>query len=159
MTRYYLIATLIVIAIGSIVFAHRLTRPDLRISAQPTGTPTVESPHAPDSVRGAASFSASGPWVLSALPACFEEQSRTRGPAEAVASKIPATADRIAPGTRLIAGTCTVIVRPSDLWVTRDADRLRVPHARLYRTGALLTLVTKIGTTTEIRIYRASPSF
>jgi hypothetical protein len=44
--RYYIIATAIVVIFGSIVFAHRLGPPNLRISARPSGTPTVETHHA-----------------------------------------------------------------------------------------------------------------
>jgi hypothetical protein len=151
--RYYLIATAIVVVIGGLLFAHRLAAPDLQISAQPTGTPTVETrvSAAPATPRP---FSGQGPWVLSALPACFEEQSRARGPATALAAKLPPDTERVAPGTTLHAGPCTVIVRAHDIWVERGDDRLRVPpEAALYRTAGRFTLAVRTGADLEIRRY------
>jgi hypothetical protein len=151
--RYYLIATAIVVVIGSIMFAHRLAAPDLRISAQPTGTPTVETrfSEAPATARP---FTGQGPWVLSALPDCFDEQSRVCGPPAAVRSKLPPAADRIAPGTTLRVGPCTLVVRTRDIWVDRGSDRLRVPpEAALYRVAGRLTLVVRSGAELEIRRY------
>ncbi len=88
MIRYYIIAAAIVTIFGGIVFAHRLAPPDLRISAQPSGTPTVETrvAQAPATARP---FTGQGPWVLSALPDCFDEQSRVRGPYAEVEAKLP----------------------------------------------------------------------
>ena len=154
MTRYYLIATLIVVVIGSVVFAHRLISPDLRVSARATGTPTVESPVRPEAPGTPDAFSAQGSWVLSALPGCFDEQSRVRGPVTALAAKLPDERDRVAPGTTLTSGACTVRVGAHDLVVRRDGDRLRVPpDAALYRVDGRLTLVVRTGSTVEIRRY------
>jgi hypothetical protein len=153
MIRYYLIATAIVVAIGGIVFAHRLAAPDLKISAQPSGTPTVETrvSEAPATPRP---FSGQGPWVLSALPGCFDETSRVRGPVRTLAAKVPPSGDRIAPGTTLRAGDCTLVVRARDIWVDRGPDRLRVPpDAALYRVDGHLTLVVRTGGELEIRRY------
>ncbi len=153
MARYYIVATLIVVALGSILFARRLAAPDLKISARATGTPTVESPARPEARESSGGFSAQGPWVLSALPACFDEQSRLRGPARLVAPKIPPASERIAPGTTMTVRACTVEVRAHDVVVTREADRLRVPEAALYRDAGNLVLVAHDGPTTEIRRY------
>jgi hypothetical protein len=151
--RYYIIATAIVVVFGSIVFAHRLAPPDLRISALPTGTPTVETrvSEAPATARP---FTGQGPWVLSALPGCFDEQSRVRGPLAEVEAKLPPATDRIAPGTTLQVGECTLVVRAQDIWVDRGADRLRVPpEATLYRVDGHLTLAVRAGGALEIRRY------
>ncbi len=154
MTRYYLLATLIVVLLGSIVFAHRLAAPNLRVSAQATGTPTVESPSRPEAAATPAGFTAQGPWVLSALPACFDEQSRISGPLTALRAKLPSPGQRIAPGTTLTSGDCTLQVRAHDLIVRRGDDRLRVPpEAALYRIDGHLTLVARSGKTVEIRRY------
>jgi hypothetical protein len=151
--RYYVIATLIVVIFGSIVFAHRLTQPDLRISARPTGTPTVET-HVAEAPATARPFSGQGPWVLSALPGCFDEQSRISGPAVEVAPKLPPADDRIAPGTTLKIATCTLVVRARDIWVDRGPDRLRVPpEAALYRVDGHLVLTVRSGPQLEIRRY------
>ncbi len=158
-TRYYLLATLIVVLFGSIVFARRLAPPDLRIAAQPTGTPTLESPSRPDAATMPGAFSAEGAWVLSALPACFDEQSRVSGPLALLRAKLPPASERIAAGTTLRAGGCTLLVGSHDLVVHRDGDRLRVPpEAALYRDGALYTLVARRGATVEIRRYELSAS-
>ena len=153
MIRYYVIATIIVIAIGGIVFAHRLAAPDLKISAQPSGTPTVER-HVAEAPSTAPPFTGQGPWVLSALPGCFDEQSRLTGPYAELAAKLPAAADRIAPGTTLKVGECTLEVRRRDIWVERAGDRLRVPpEAMLYRVDGRLTLAVHNGRQLEIRRY------
>jgi len=151
--RYYLIATVIVVAFGSIVFAHRMAPPDLRISAAATGTPTVEQ-HVAEAPATARPFTGQGPWVLSALPDCFDEQSRVRGPFAEVEAKLPRAAYRIAPGTTLRVGACTLVVRAQDIWVERGPDRLRVPpQAVLYRTAGRLTLAVRSGHELEIRRY------
>lgn len=153
MFRYYLIATAIVVAFGSIVFAHRLAPPDLRISAQPSGTPTVER-HVAEAPATARPFTGQGPWVLSALPDCFDEQSRISGPLRALAPKLPPAADRIAAGTLLHSGDCTLLVRAGDIWVSRGLDRLRVPPAAaLYRVDGRLVLSVRTGDQLEIRRY------
>ena len=152
-TRYYIIATAIVLIIGGIIFAHRLAPPDLRISAQPSGTPTVETrvSAAPATPRP---FSGQGPWVLSALPDCFDEQSRISGPYAEVEAKLPPPADRIAPGTTLHVAGCLVLVRAADIWVDRGPDRLRVPpDAALYRVDGRLVLAARSGGRLEIRRY------
>jgi hypothetical protein len=151
--RYYLIATAIVVAIGGLVFARRLAPPDLRIVARPTGTPTTgrdlaEAPGTPPP------FTGQGPWVLSALPECFDEQSRVRGPAADLQAKLPPAADRLPPGTALDVGPCRLTVGADDIRVQRGADRLLVPpRAALYRTGGRLILVARSGSTLEIRRY------
>jgi hypothetical protein len=151
--RYYLIATVIVVAFGSIVFAHRMAPPDLRISAEATGTPTVEQ-HVAEAPATARPFTGQGPWVLSALPDCFDEQSRVRGPYAQVEAKLPPAADRVAPGTTLTVGACTLIVSARDILVERGPDRLRVPpEASLYRVEGHLTLAVRSGRELEIRRY------
>ena len=151
--RYYIIATAIVVIFGSIVFAHRLAPPDLRISAQPSGTPTVQTRFS-EAPATAKPFTGQGPWVLSALPGCFEEQSRVSGPFEEVQAKLPPAADRIAPGTTLRVGECSLAVRARDIWVSRGSDRLRVPpDAALYRVDGHLTLAVRSGGQLEIRRY------
>lgn len=153
MIRYYLIATAIVVIFGSIVFAHRLTQPDLRISAQPSGTPTVETRFS-DAPVVPRPFSGQGPWVLSALPDCFDEQSRVSGPVPAVQPKLPPPDDRIAPGTTFRVAGCTLQVRAHDIWVDRGPDRMRVPpDAALYRVDGRLVLTVRSGDQVEIRRY------
>ena len=154
MFRYYVIATLIVVAFGSVVFALRRPAPDLRISAPVAGgTPTVET-RVPEVLVTPRPFTGQGPWVLSALPDCFDEQSRVSGPAAAVAAKLPPAGDRIAPGSTLHVKNCTLLVRAHDIWVDRGPDRLRVPpEARLYQVGGRLVLSARSDGQLEIRRY------
>lgn len=159
MARYYLIATAIVVLLGSIVFAHRLVRPDLRVVGRAGGTPKPESGSRGDAAATAPPFSGQGSWVLSALPACFDEESRVRGPAEELAAQIPPPSDRVPPGTTLHAGDCTLDVRTHDIWVTRGPDHVRVPpEAALYAVGRRYILVSRAGSTLELRRYSFAPA-
>ena len=156
MWRFYAIATIIVFAIGTIAFAHRVAtsgwtlRPDTK-QTRPTAYGNGNSGF---DMTPAPSFVGQGSWVLSALPSCFTQQSAKEGPSSLLVRDIPPERDRIAPGTTLHRGNCTVAVRNDDIWVTRGRDRLRVPSdARLYATPDGLTLVYHLGDYTEIRIY------
>jgi len=154
MTRYYLAATLLVVLVGGLLAAHRLGPPNLRIAGSAVGTPSVESARRPEPARSPPPFTGAGSWVLSALPACFDERSRVRGPATELQAKIPPAANRIVAPATLTAGPCTVRVEPHELWVTRGPDRLRVPpDAALYRVDGRLVLVVRTGATVEIRRY------
>jgi hypothetical protein len=154
MTRYYVLAMAIVVLVGSIIVAHRLPAPDLRISAEATGTPSAGTVVPSEPPRSPLPFAGEGSWVLSALPGCFDERSRVRGPVTALVAKLPPPATRIQPPARLRVGPCTVLVRPHDLWVFRGPDRLRVPpEAALYRVDGRLTLVVRSGGAVEIRRY------
>jgi hypothetical protein len=76
------------------------------------------------------------------------------GPAAAVRAKLPPAGDRIAPGTTLQVGSCTLVVRARDIWVDRGPDRLRVPpEAALYRVDGHLVLTARSGGQLEIRRY------
>ena len=155
MGRYYLIATLIVVVLGSIAFAHRLaTLREFDVTARATGTPTPtrgsgETPGVPFG-----DFSGEGPWVLSALPSCFVQQQSMSGTPAQLARDLPPAHLRIPPGTTLRRGNCLVTVREHDILVVRGADRLHVPaEARLYDTPKGLTLVYEHNGRTQIRVY------
>ena len=161
MWRFYLIATLIVVAIGSVVFAHRLgSLRDFNVEGtpRPGQTPTNTRGDAAEAPRPARSFGADGPWVMSALPDCFDQQKSTIGPTDLVRTQIPPERERIAPGTRIVWNDCAIIVGANDVTVARGSDRLRVPpQARLYRSGTALVLVwTSSYGRTEIRTYTRS---
>jgi len=146
----------IVVVVGSILFAHRM------LAANRAFHPAAARSRAPVSGNGNAGFVATpspsfvgqGGWVLSALPACFTQQSSKEGPSALLTADVPPAAARIAPGSTLRRGPCLVQVREDDIWVTRGPDRLRVPPlAELFRTRAGLTLVYRHGDRTEIRVY------
>jgi hypothetical protein len=99
-----------------------------------------------------------GPWVLSALPDCFDQQSSLVGTTLQLTFDVPPASRRIAPGTVLRRGPCRVLVRPDDLVIVRGGDRLRVPpDARLYATSKGLTLVYRHAGHAEIRVYASPP--
>ncbi len=159
MWRYYAIATLIVVAAGSVLFARQLAVRDVKLHAESTGTPAPAHGTANEGfvTTPAPYFSGQGGWVLSALPDCFVQVSSIEGPSQALVFHVPPARERIAPGTRIVSGTCTVLVRAHDIWVYRGKDRLRVPpEARLFDAKDGLTLVFEHAGRTDVRVYRRS---
>jgi len=159
MWRYYLIAALIVVAAGSVLFAHRLATNGWKLNAPPAASPPPPhpGPNAGFVTTPQPYFSGQGGWVLSALPGCFEQLSSIEGPSLALTFHVPPARERIIPGTSLHSGNCTVLVRDRDVWIYRGKDRVRVPpEARLYDTKDGLTLVYEHAGRTEVRIYRTS---
>jgi hypothetical protein len=159
MWRYYLIATVLVVAVGSFAFALHL-----RNAAAPSAAPSHEQVHVGGHAaaglagggvgRAPRAFVGEGGWVLSALPDCFDQKSSLEGSALALTFDVPPARERLAPGTVLRRGTCTVHVRADDVWVERGVDRLRVPpSARLYATPTGLVLVYQHAGRAEIRRY------
>jgi hypothetical protein len=160
--RYYLIATLLVFGIGSVLIGVRIAS-----APAPTAAPydarahsaATEPPGLPGGVRPrgepvARPFVGEGGWVLSALPACFIQQSSIEGSTQALRVDVPPARERIAPGTTFARGSCTVHVGIDDVQVERGADRLRVPpSARLYRTAKGLVLVYEHAGNAEVRRY------
>jgi hypothetical protein len=160
--RFYLIATAIVALLGSVLFAHRLATGGWKMHVDTKAPPPSAhgNSNAGFVVTPPPFFDGQGGWVLSALPDCFDQLSSTTGPSALVRGHVPAASLRVAPGTTLHAGDCSVLVRRDDIWVYRGRDRLRVPpDARLYRTASGTTLVYANAGRTEVRAYRvlASP--
>ena len=154
MWRYYAAATLIVLVAGSILFGHRLRTGNWDLRARPSGTPTITRGAGDGPPRAQDVFVGEGPWVLSALPACFEQQSAIEGSWVALSFDIPPQRERIPSGTTLHRGPCTIVVRARDLLISRGRDRLLVPQdARLYQTPKGLVLVFERGGHAQIRVY------
>jgi hypothetical protein len=151
------VAAVIVITIGSIVFARRSAPPDLRISGKVSGTPTPTAERPGDDSSGASArpaFAGSGSWVMSSLPSCFHERELMRGSVAELRPKFPPTSERVRPPAVVLSGECTIFVRGDELLITRGPDRLRVPPvADLYRDRTGLTLVYVHGSRAEIRKY------
>lgn len=155
MWRFYVIATFIVVVVGSVVFAHRIVTREWNVQSRPnpSQTPTNTRGSGDAQGRAAAKFVGEGPWVMSALPGCFDQQSSKAGPSALLADAIPPASERLAPET-VKHGDCTIVVREHDIWIYRGEDRLRVPpEAHLYRRGGRLTLVWQHAGQTEIRVY------
>jgi hypothetical protein len=154
--RFFFAAALIVLAVGSLLFAHRGGPPDLRITGKVSGTPTptAEGPDDAGSPSPQAGFRGTGPWVMSSLPSCFRERERRRGNVAQLRAAFPPPSQRVRPPAVLMSGDCTLTVRDREVWIARGADRLRVPpDAFLYREAAGFTLVYIHGTHAEIRKY------
>ncbi|HZW53270.1 MAG TPA: hypothetical protein VFF00_04500 [Candidatus Elarobacter sp.] len=157
MWRYYAVASLIVIAVGSALVAHRLALNGWKIHADATGKPSAAHGNSNEGFVATPEpyFVGQGGWVLSALPGCFVQISAIEGPSQALAFHVPPQRTRIAPGISLRSGGCTVLVRAHDVWVYRGGDRLRVPpEARLFDAKDGLTLVYEHAGRTEVRVYR-----
>jgi len=102
-------------------------------------------------------FWADAPWALSALPECFEQIQKTSGSRSYVEAHIPSGYARAPSGTVLRYNDCVVIVRNSDIVVTRGKDRFFVPNpTQLYRSGSSIALVRENGPHAEVRIYNPS---
>jgi hypothetical protein len=156
MLRYYAIAAVIVVAFGSVVFAHRFASNGWKLHADATGPPSRAHGNSNEGfvATPAPFFVGQGSWVLSALPTCFVQQTAKEGPSPLMRDDVPQAALRIAPGTTLRRANCTVLVRAHDIWVYRGADRLRVPpEARLYNGPQGLTLVYEHAGRTQVRVY------
>ncbi|BDE05119.1 hypothetical protein WPS_03950 [Vulcanimicrobium alpinum] len=159
MARYYLIATIIVVAFGCIVFARRVaTLRDFEVRAGAGAPPSPAGAQRDGVPPPAQTFAGDGPWVLSALPSCFAQQSSLTGTALQLAFDVPPARERVAPGTRLHSGNCTLVVGAHDVTIERDGDRLRVPpDAALYDTPKGLTLFHTHAGRAELRVYNRLP--
>jgi hypothetical protein len=154
--RFILIAAIIVIVAGSAIVARRAASVDIHVSATPVGTPTPTVESGPSSgpvPRPRQTFTASAPWVLSALTDCFTESDRVSGPLAKIRALFPPERERVPPGTQFERGPCRVEVHPDSVIVVRGTDRMRVPHGKLYRTADHLTVVSIDGATGDMRTY------
>jgi len=159
MWRFYAIATVIVVLAGSVLVAHRLATNGWNVRSNAHGPPqrAHPGPNVGFVTTPEPNFVGQGSWVLSALPDCFDQLSSIEGPSLALVFHVPPARARIAPGTSLRSGDCTVLVRAHDIWVYRGGDRLRVPpDARLFHGKSGLTLVYEHAGRTEVRVYRRS---
>lgn len=124
MWRFFAAAILLVAAFVFAITLHKMSSPDLRVSARASGTP---SPARVQSLASAVPSPLGGdaPWALSALPDCARQHSEDRGSAQSVRSKIPPRA--IAVRGSVHAGPCTIEVSSNGIFVQRGSDRLRIP--------------------------------
>ena len=124
MVRYYAIAAVIVIAIGSVLFAQRFSIGGFKVHADVKAPPPAAHGNANEGFVTTPEpfFDGQGGWVLSALPGCFTQLSSIEGPSQALVFHVPPARERIAPGTRVRNGNCTVLVRPHDVWVERGSN-------------------------------------
>ena len=160
MLRYYVAATFIVLTLAVGVTAWN-ARELLRIRIASTSLPAPPKPQTSSrqTAGGEAPMRGDAPWALSALPDCLRQKSEATGSVAFASSKIPPGARRIAPGSRLVYGPCTISVGNGEAFVSRGPDRLRIPPvATLYRAGDKLFLLRRTGRYGELRVYTAAPN-
>jgi hypothetical protein len=118
-------------------------------------TPVSEGP------RVAGPFTGDAPWALSALPECFEQESKTTGPRPYVLAHVPAGAKPVVAPATLSFGSCVLHVRDHAVFVDRDSDHMRIPpRATLYRLpGVGLALLRGADGAYELRTYRVTNIF
>jgi len=155
MSRYYLLATVLVIgalAIGA-NSAHRGPPLDVK-SVQATGSPSPARVQAASTlVPGAVTGKA--PWALSALPECFVQESQARGPLAFVLAQLPPRAAPVPHHVVSRVGDCAVHVLEHSALVERGAEALTIPpDARFWVAGSRLAYVRTIGRSAELRVYR-----
>ncbi len=158
MTRYFLLAAIIVLAIAVAATAY-VQRDLIRIKIGATNVPAPPKPERPSQASSvpARPFAGDAPWALSALPECWKQIEEDSGPLAYVRSHLPKAAVAIRPPAKLVFGDCTLQVREFDATVERGPDRFHIPpQATFYRVGERLVLVHAAGGRGELRIYRRS---
>ena len=156
MLRYYAIATVIVLAIAVAVTARSYGNFMRFRMAASKRTAAPQHLRVSGGAGGSSAQNVTGdaPWALSALPDCFVQSSERTGSVAYVRAAIPARAQPVADGSRLSYGSCTILVRKSELLVDRGSDRLVVPpRAELYTSGHSLVLVRTTGNSAVLRTY------
>jgi len=124
MWHFLAAATVLVAAFVFAITLHKMSSPNLRVSAPATGTPSASRTQSLErAVPG--SLGGDAPWALSALPDCARQHSEDRGRAASIRAKIPSGATVVAGSVH--AGPCTIDVTASGIFVQRGGDRLRIP--------------------------------
>jgi hypothetical protein len=134
--RYYLIATLLVLA-GLLVVLNLPHGPRFGgASRYSSGTGTPGPAQRDDRLATVAPTTGEAPWALDVLPECFHELARSSGTPDFARRRLPAGARLIPPGSVVRVADCTLQVGTGSAVVSRGADRLVVPPlARFYRAG------------------------
>ncbi len=124
MWRFIAAATVLVAAFVFAITLHKMSSPNLRVSARASGTPSASRALSLEHPTPA-SLGGDAPWALSALPDCARQHSEDRGSAATVRAKIPSGATAV--DASVHAGACTINVTASGIFVQRGSDRLRIP--------------------------------
>ena len=155
MLRYYLLATVIVLAVA-VGIAGWVNRDALRIKiasayARVNPKPDAAAARGEGSHRG---IRGDAPWALSALPECLIQTSKSTGPQGYVRGRLPPGVQPVAPPATLRYGDCTLLVTDGEVFVRRGEDRFRIPpHVRLYRAPGVLALLREGPDGNELRVY------
>ena len=155
MLRYYAIATVIVLTVAVIATMRFHDFRNMRFGTSNHPPPKqVPIRYGGSGGDNDAALRGDAPWALSALPDCFMQQTEWSGSTTYVEAHLPGSAQKVAPGTHLHYGPCTIFVRNGEVSVSRGVDRLRIPpDATLYRDGSELLLLRITGHSGVLRSY------
>lgn len=111
--------------------------------------PGLNGPRRPAGVTGDA------PWALSALPECFDQQSKSTGPQLSyILAHLPQGARMVRPPATLRYDDCTLRVQGTQVLVDRGTDHMRIPpQARLYIAPGKVALLRGSDGGYELRVY------
>lgn len=152
MWRFFLAATLLVAAFIFAITLHKMSSPNVRVSAPASGTPSPARRQGPPSAAGNGVLSGDAPWALSALPDCARQHEEVRGAPSHVEAKIPRDA-HVVEG-HLDAGPCSLFASKQGIEVRRGGVRLRIPPpARLLHAGDRYYLYTQDRKGALLRVY------
>lgn len=156
MARYLAISTVIVFAVAIIV-AGWMNRDLIRIKIASVyaSVPPKPVPTTPIGGGNQVPLRGDAPWALSALPECLVQMSETTGPQSYTLAHLPPGSASVQPPATLRYGDCTISVAGDEAFVSRGADRFRIPpKIRFYRTQQTLALLRVEGGGTELRVYQ-----
>jgi hypothetical protein len=157
--RYLLISTVIVFTVA-IVVAGWMNRDLIRIKIASVYAPVSPKPGPwnPIERRSSVPLRGDAPWALSALPECLTQVSETTGPPAYTLAHLPSGSLPVQPPATLRYGDCTISVSDDEAFVSRGADRYRIPpKVRFYRTPRTLALLHAEAGGTELRVYQPAP--
>lgn len=133
-----------------------MNRDLIRIKIASVYASAPPKPAPSDTNRGGSEAGMRGdaPWALSALPECLVQMSETTGPASYTLPHLPGGSVLVAAPATLHYADCTISVAGDEAFVSRGADRFRIPpKIRFYRTAQTLSLLRVEGGGTELRVY------
>jgi hypothetical protein len=156
MAKYLALSTVIVLTVAVIV-AGWMNRDLIRIKIASVYAPVSPKPVAanPSAAANGVGLRGDAPWALSALPECLIQTSETTGPSAYVLAHVPAGAVVVEPPATLHYGDCTISLTGDEAYVSRGADRFRIPpKVRLYRNAGSLALLRTDPHGNELRVYQ-----
>ncbi len=128
----------------------------LKIKSVYVKVPPKAAQPAPAGTRKAAGVTGDAPWALSALPECFDQQSKSTGPELSyMLAHLPAGSQMVRPPATLRYDDCTLHVQGAQVFVDRGTDHMRIPpQARLYTAPGKVALLRGSDGGYELRVYR-----
>ncbi len=155
MVRYLLLATVIVLAV-TVAVTGWANRDLIRIKIASAYGAVAPKPEATSTIGGASEKGLRGdaPWALSALPECLVQMSKSTGPLPFVVRHLPPGADPVSAPASLRYGDCTISLDDDEAYVSRGADRFRIPpRVRFYRAPGVLAVLRVDSNGNELRVY------